>query len=124
MGLLLEGNAGTTLAALIMDGRDRNEVGVAVVSLDSGKHSAVVFHDSKNPNNTAPSSNNSTRLSSVGISGSRKGFSNRGRGISKKRNKILHGNNTRFKIAGSQRVSLKESMEQLLRAYRPFPIPI
>lgn len=103
-----------------MDGRDRNEVRVEVGSLDSGKHSAVVFHKSKNPNNSVPSSNNIMGLSPVGFSGSGKGFSNRGRGIIKKYNKILLGNNTRLKTSGSQRVSLKESMEKIAESISAF----
>ncbi|MBA0664477.1 hypothetical protein Goklo_004466 [Gossypium klotzschianum] len=65
--LHLEGNAAAVLVASKMDGRDRNEVRVEVGSLDSGKHLAVVFHKSKNPNNSVPSSNNIMGLSPVDL---------------------------------------------------------
>ncbi|KAK5811040.1 hypothetical protein PVK06_026359 [Gossypium arboreum] len=113
MGLHLEGKAGTIQVASAVDGHSRNEVEVEVGSLDHGKHSVVVFHDRKNPNNIAPPLNNNMGLPTMDISGSGKGLNNRVRGISKKRNKIFHGNNTHFKITGSQRMPLKESMEQI-----------
>ncbi|KAG8499648.1 hypothetical protein CXB51_006070 [Gossypium anomalum] len=39
-----------------------------------------------------------------------------GKRISKKRNKGVHGSNTCFKLVGSQRVPLKESMEQIVES--------
>ncbi|KAA3469801.1 GroES-like zinc-binding alcohol dehydrogenase family protein [Gossypium australe] len=94
MGLLLECNTESAPVAPILEGRNRNEESMAVGSNNSEKHTVVIFHDSLNPNNTGPSPDNNNGLSTIGISSSGKRFSNRGRGISKKCNKILHGNNT------------------------------
>ncbi|PPS07032.1 hypothetical protein GOBAR_AA13604 [Gossypium barbadense] len=122
MGLYIECEVSTFQAKSKIDGRDRNEVVVEVESFDSGKHSVVVFNESKNSNNknSALSLNNTLGLSPVVFSSSGKGFRNKGRGITKKQNKILHGNNTRFKTSGSQRVSLKELMEQLAESILAF----
>ncbi|MBA0692993.1 hypothetical protein Goari_010511 [Gossypium aridum] len=122
MDLHLEGEASTFWANLKSDGRDRNEVVVEVRSLDFGKHSAAVFHESNNSKNknSAPSSNNTLGLSPVDFSGLGKGFRKRGRRISKKHNKIHHGNNIRFKTSKVQRVPLKESMEQLAESISAF----
>ncbi|XP_052485423.1 uncharacterized protein LOC128040544 [Gossypium raimondii] len=122
MDLHLEGEASTFWADLKSDGRDRNEVVVEVRSLDFAKHSAVVFHESNNSKNknSAPSSNNTLGLSPLGFSGSGKGFRNRGRRITKKHNKIHHGNNIRFKTSKVQRAPLKESMEQLAESISAF----
>ncbi|MBA0721842.1 hypothetical protein Golax_009346 [Gossypium laxum] len=71
MDLHLEGEASTFWANLKSDGRDRNEVVMKVRSLDFGKHSAAVFHESNNfkNKNSDPSSNNNLDLSPVDFSG-------------------------------------------------------
>lgn len=89
-------------------------------SLDSGRHTAVVFHETSNPNKSTTHPNSSKRLIPVSTSGSGKGFDTRRKGISKKCNKALHGNNTRFTFTGSQRVSLKESMKQIAEILSAF----
>ncbi|KAA3468387.1 GroES-like zinc-binding alcohol dehydrogenase family protein [Gossypium australe] len=84
----------------------RKEVQVEVGCLDPGKHTAVVFHESKNRNSKMSfslASNFNTRT----------GLNNKGKGIAKKRNKVVQGKSTRLKINGVQRVSLKESMEEI-----------
>lgn len=65
---------------------DKDEVAVEVGSLDSGKHSAVVFLESKNTSNknSAHSLKNTLASNQVGFFGSGKGIRKRGRIITKK----------------------------------------
>ncbi|KAL1171456.1 hypothetical protein V6Z11_A05G282700 [Gossypium hirsutum] len=107
MDLLLEFNSGSAQGYPVLEGCIRKEERLAVGNLDPGRHTAVVFHDNLNPNKTNSLPNSSKGLILVSNSSLRKGFGTRGKGISKKRNKVAHGSNTRFKFAGSQRVPLK-----------------
>ncbi|KAK5802495.1 hypothetical protein PVK06_030092 [Gossypium arboreum] len=62
---------------------------------------------------SAPPTNNSLVLAQEGFIGLGKKGKTKGTKIFTKQNKFSHGSNTRFKNSGSQRVSLKKSMEQL-----------
>ncbi|KAA3486878.1 LINE-1 reverse transcriptase isogeny [Gossypium australe] len=118
MGKLQEDKPGSTLVTPMKVGDGMHVEEVELGRLDSERHSTVVFRDSKDMTNTTPFPISKLDRSPVNISGSRKTFINKGKGISKKRSKILQGQSTRFKINGAQKVSLKESMEQIAESKR------
>ncbi|MBA0638387.1 hypothetical protein Godav_000109 [Gossypium davidsonii] len=93
----------------------RTAVSLDVGNLDSGRHSAVVFHK-----NTQAKEKNNAHPSLVLSGGSGKSFKNKGRGFAKKQTKLLHGSNVRFKNSGGQRTPLKESMEFLAESISTF----
>ncbi|PPD81486.1 hypothetical protein GOBAR_DD21604 [Gossypium barbadense] len=93
----------------------RTAVSLDVGNLDSGRHSAVVFHE-----NTQAKEIKNAHPSLVLPGGSGKSFKNKGRGSFKKQNKLLHGSNVRFKNSGVQRIPLKESMEVLAESISSF----
>ncbi|KAA3455874.1 reverse transcriptase [Gossypium australe] len=123
MGLLLKDQNDFFQVTPMMDRFGDNEVEVEMGRLNSGRHSAVVFHENKHPNNTAPLTISKTGLNLANSSITRKSFSNKGKGIAKKRNKFLQGQTTRFKSNGIQRVSLKESLEQMAVRLTDIPKP-
>ncbi|KAH1107993.1 hypothetical protein J1N35_011761 [Gossypium stocksii] len=90
-------------------------VSVEVGSLDSNKHSGVVFPDSANQKfdkkgHYLKSTVNSTRMNPSGMG---KGLKKKGRGITKKYSRILQGNMARFKSSDPHQVLLKESMVEV-----------
>ncbi|PPD94072.1 hypothetical protein GOBAR_DD08894 [Gossypium barbadense] len=85
LGLGFEEEGSKNQSVLEDTRRDRTAVSLDVGNLDSGRHSAVVFHGStqnKDNNNAHPSNNFDSSL--VLPSGSGKAFKNRGRGFVKK----------------------------------------
>ncbi|KAA3479952.1 reverse transcriptase [Gossypium australe] len=106
-----------------MDRPDDNVEEVQMGRLDPERHSAVVFHE--HPNSTIPFSINKERLNLANYSSSnpRKSFSNKGQESAKKHNKYLQGQTTRFKNNGAQRISLKESLEQMAVSLTDLSIP-
>ncbi|KAK8289993.1 hypothetical protein V6Z12_D07G230300 [Gossypium hirsutum] len=124
VGFRPEGESSGNRTVLKDSSRDSIAVPQDVGNLDSNRHSAVVFHDSsqsKENNIIHPPKNFDSSL--VLSSGSSKVIKNRGRSQAKKQAKILLGSNTRFKISGSQRTSLKESMEHLAESISSFASP-
>ncbi|KAK5793701.1 hypothetical protein PVK06_034854 [Gossypium arboreum] len=116
MDLLLEVNSGLAQGSPVLEGDIRKEERLAVGNLNPGRHMAVVFYENSNSNKTNPLPNSNKGLIPVSNSGLGKGFGTRGKGISKKRNKVVHASNSHFKFAGSQRVPLKESIEQIAQS--------
>ncbi|KAK5819600.1 hypothetical protein PVK06_024615 [Gossypium arboreum] len=98
-------------------GRDRSGVPLDVGNLDSGKHSAVAFHESTHAkeSNSLPSFK-ILNSSPTNPSGSDKVLRNRGRGAAKKHAKFFYGNNIHFKTSRIQGLYLKDSMEQLVES--------
>ncbi|PPD86998.1 hypothetical protein GOBAR_DD16071 [Gossypium barbadense] len=124
VGVRSEGESSENRTVLMDSSRDSIAVSLDVGNLDSNRHSAVVFHNSSQSKENIiihPPKNFDSSL--VLSSGSGKVIKNRGRGQAKKQAKILHGSNTRFKISGSQRTSLKESMEHLAESISSFASP-
>ncbi|PPD80711.1 hypothetical protein GOBAR_DD22375 [Gossypium barbadense] len=124
VGVRSEGESSENRTVLMDSSRDSIAVSLDVGNLDSNRHSAVVFHNSSQSKENIiiqPPKNFDSSL--VLSSGSGKGIKNRARGQAKKQAKILHGSNTRFKISGSQRTSLKESMEHLAESISSFAPP-
>ncbi|PPR93864.1 hypothetical protein GOBAR_AA26805 [Gossypium barbadense] len=113
MDLLLEVNSGLAQGSPVLEGDIRKEERLAVGNLNPRRHTAVVFYENSNSNKTNPLPNSNKGLIPVSNSGLGKGFGTRGKGISKKWNKVVHASNSHFKFAGSQRVPLKESIEQI-----------
>ncbi|KAG8490242.1 hypothetical protein CXB51_015567 [Gossypium anomalum] len=81
---------------------------VDIGSLDSVKHTAVVFFENKKP----LLSNSS--MAPMRVLNSGKGLKIRGK--NSKQNKSLHESNVRFKNSSQHRVSLKKSMKQLVES--------
>ncbi|MBA0880923.1 hypothetical protein Goshw_001737 [Gossypium schwendimanii] len=124
MGFRLEEESSQNEKVVEDSGRDNIAVSLDVGNLDSGRHSAVVFHKNLQikENNIAHSTKNfdSSQMLS---SGSSKAFKNKGRGQAKKQSKLLHGSNSHFKISGAQRNPLKESMEHIAESISTFATP-
>ncbi|PPD85030.1 hypothetical protein GOBAR_DD18040 [Gossypium barbadense] len=100
MGLHLDGEASTVQAVSKIDGCDRYEVVVEVGSLE-------------NPfNKNGAPSNNTLGLSPMGFSGSGKGLKNKGRGITKKHNKIFHESISASSKANFDSEMLNKSVEK------------
>ncbi|PPS08274.1 hypothetical protein GOBAR_AA12372 [Gossypium barbadense] len=97
----------------LMEGQPNAEVVVEVGSLDSDKHSAVVFSQSKDKNSTPTVLKANLSLNQGLILGSRGGVKAKSRGALKKFNKIHVNSGSRFKSNGNQRVLLKDSMAHL-----------
>ncbi|KAA3454599.1 Retrovirus-related Pol polyprotein LINE-1 [Gossypium australe] len=93
---------------------DTIEVEVKTGCLDPERHSALIFQDSSNMKNITPIS--TSKL------GHRETTNNKGKTVAKKRSKLfLQGQNTKFKINGAHRVSLKETMEQIAGNFSELP---
>ncbi|PPS01796.1 hypothetical protein GOBAR_AA18866 [Gossypium barbadense] len=99
-----------------MEGLSTDEVVVEVGSLDSDKYSTMVFSKNKKNSNTPPSSKVDMVLNQVTLSDRESVVKARGRGFTKKLNKMYSSSSSRFKINGSQRVLLKDSMVQLAKS--------
>ncbi|KAK5776655.1 hypothetical protein PVK06_044615 [Gossypium arboreum] len=102
-----------TVVGSLMEGQPNAEVVVEVGSLDSDKHSAVVFSQSKDKNSTPTVLKANLGLNQGLILGSRGGVKAKSRGALKKFNKMHVNSGSRFKSNGNQRVLLKDSMAHL-----------
>ncbi|KAA3481478.1 Retrovirus-related Pol polyprotein LINE-1 [Gossypium australe] len=114
MKQLFEGRPEPGSADLMKDRVELKEVEVEMGCLDVERHSAVVFNNNKNRKNSKIGHSLET------IGGSRNAHINKGKGIAKKRNKLLQGQITRFKSNGDQRVSLKDSMQKIVASLTEF----